>query len=129
MTIVKFFMWETRHSIADGETLLTILKTLNQTQEVSRVLLGSRTFVPVSWICKKPTAVLHKSTESEIISLDAGLRADGLLLHDLWDKVIEVQLSTNNNSQPNVRAYRKLMLLFIPKPRPRKSQEDMRLIS
>ena len=30
----------------------------------------SHTFVPISWVCKKQTAVSHKSTEFEIISLD-----------------------------------------------------------
>ena len=30
------------------------------------------------WMCKKQTAVSHSLTESEIISLDAGLRLDGL---------------------------------------------------
>ena len=35
---------------------------------------GSHTFVPISWMCKKQTAVSHSSTESEIISLDTGLR-------------------------------------------------------
>ena len=40
-------------------------------------IFGSRTFVPVSWMCKKQTAVSHSSTESEIISLDTGLRLDG----------------------------------------------------
>ena len=35
---------------------------------------GSDTFVPTSWMCKKQTSVSHSSTESEIISLDAGLR-------------------------------------------------------
>ena len=32
-------------------------------------IFGSRTFVPISWMCKKPTSVSHSSTESEIISL------------------------------------------------------------
>ena len=32
----------------------------------------------------------HNSTESEIISLDAGSRVDGLLALDLWALVIEV---------------------------------------
>ena len=32
-----------------------------------------------SWMCKKETSVSHSSTESEIISLDAGLRMDGNL--------------------------------------------------
>ena len=39
---------------------------------------GSHTFVPISWMCKKQTSVSHSSTESEIISLDAGLRLDGI---------------------------------------------------
>ena len=43
------------------------------------VFFGSRTFVPVSWMCMKQTSVSHSSTESEIMSLDAGLRMDGLL--------------------------------------------------
>ena len=47
-------------------------------------VFGSHTFVPISWMCKKQmckklTAVSKSSTESEIISLDAGLRLDGLL--------------------------------------------------
>ena len=33
-------------------------------------VFGSRTFVLISWMCKKQTAVFHSSTESEIISLD-----------------------------------------------------------
>ena len=42
-------------------------------------VLGSHTFVPISWMCKKETEVSHSSAESEsIISLDAGLRVDGL---------------------------------------------------
>ena len=41
-------------------------------------IFGSHTFVPISWMCKKQTSVSHSSTESEIISLDAGLRLDGI---------------------------------------------------
>ena len=63
-------------------------------------MFGSRTFVPISWMCKKQTSVSHCSTESEVISLDAGLRMDGLLALDLWDIVIKVVRSTTNNVQP-----------------------------
>ena len=35
-------------------------------------IFGSRTLVPASWMCKEQTSVSHSSTESEIISLDAG---------------------------------------------------------
>ena len=31
-------------------------------------VFGSHTFVPISWMCKKPKSVSHSSTESEIIS-------------------------------------------------------------
>ena len=48
-------------------------------------VFGSHTFVPMSWMCKKQTAVSHSSAKSEIISLDAGLRLDGLLALELWD--------------------------------------------
>ena len=51
---------------------------------------GSHTFVPISWMCKKQTAVSHSSTESEIISLDTGLRLDGILALDLWDLIVSV---------------------------------------
>ena len=37
-------------------------------------VFGSRTFVPISWMCKKQTAISHSSTESEIISMEVGLR-------------------------------------------------------
>ena len=53
-------------------------------------VFGSHTFVPTSWMCKKQTAVYHSSTESEIISLDTGLRLDGLLALDLWDLIDSV---------------------------------------
>ena len=62
-------------------------------------ICGSR--IPISWICKKQTSVSHSSTESEIISLDAGLRMDGLLSLDLWDLVIEVLRTTQGIPKPN----------------------------
>ena len=53
-------------------------------------VFGSHTFVPVSWMCKKQTSVSHSSTESEIISLDTGLRLDGLPALELWDLIVSV---------------------------------------
>ena len=50
----------------------------------------AHTFVPISWMCKKQTAVPHSSTESEIISLDTGLRLDGLPALELWDLIVSV---------------------------------------
>ena len=59
--------------------------------------LGSHTFVPISWVCKKQTSVSHSSTESEIIPLDAGLRLDGIPALDLWDLIVLVLGNTNQN--------------------------------
>ena len=63
-------------------------------------IFGSRTFVPISWMCKKQTWVSRSSRESEIISLDAGLRMDGLLALGLWDLVIEVLWTTHGRPKP-----------------------------
>ena len=53
-------------------------------------VFGSHTFVPISWTCKKQTAVSLTSTESEIISLGTGLRLDGLPALELWDLIVSV---------------------------------------
>ena len=53
-------------------------------------IFGSHTFVPISWMCKKQASVSHSSTESEIISLDTGLRLDGLPALELWDLIVSV---------------------------------------
>ena len=77
----------------------TIHKWLRQTayiltHQISRlmyfVIFGSYTFVPISWMCKKQIAVSHSSTESEIISLDTGLRLDGFPALELWDLIVSV---------------------------------------
>jgi hypothetical protein len=53
-------------------------------------LCGPNTFCPLSWICKKQGAVSHSSTESEIISMDAGMRMEALPALGLWDLALEV---------------------------------------
>ena len=53
-------------------------------------VFGSHTFVPISWMCQKQTSASHSSTESEIMSLDAGLRLDGIPALDLWDLIVAV---------------------------------------
>ena len=60
-------------------------------------IFGSHTFVPISWMCRKQTSVSHSSTESEIISLDAGLRLDGIPALDLWDLIVLVLGNTTQN--------------------------------
>ena len=47
-------------------------------------------------MCKKQTSVSHSSTESEAVSLDAGLCMDGFPALDLWDLVSDVLHSSLN---------------------------------
>ena len=60
---------------------------------------GSQTFVPINWMCKKQTSVSHSSTKAELISLDAGLRMDGIPALDLWDLIIEFFHSSPDQSE------------------------------
>ena len=53
-------------------------------------ILESHKFVPISWMCKKQTSVSHSSSESEIISMDARLRLDGIPALELWDLIVTV---------------------------------------
>ena len=66
------------------------LEDSKSTSEGTLCIFGSHTFVPASWMCKKQTAVSHSSAESEIISLDTGLRLDGLPALKLWDLIVSV---------------------------------------
>ena len=78
------------------------LEDLKSTSGGILCILRSRTFVPTSWMCKKRTSVSHSSTESEVVSLDAGLRMDGIPALDLWDVVVELLHVPSN--QPRARS-------------------------
>ena len=89
-------MWETQRSIVDWDysntqTFLATLKTRHRLRSGLLCFFGTRAFV--SWECKKQTTVSH--TESEVISLYAGLRTNGIPALDCWDLVMEVLHSRN----------------------------------
>ena len=92
----KIYTWVTLPNNADWDCFKTlILREILKIQNTSGgtlCIFGSHTFVPRSWMCKKQTAVSHSSTESEIISLDNGLRLDGLPASELWDLIVSVLL-------------------------------------
>ena len=95
-------MWEILPNNADWDCfriliLREILEIQNPLLEEHCAFFGSHTFVPISWMCKKQTSVSHSSTESEIISLDTGLRLDGLPALELWDLIVSVFGSTTQN--------------------------------
>ena len=57
-----------------------------------------KSYICSNWMCKKETSVSHSSTESEINSLDAGLRLDGKPALDLWDLIVAVLHGNTNQS-------------------------------
>ena len=89
---------------------------------------GSHTFVPISCMFQKQTSVSHNSTESEIVSLDAGLHMDGLPALDLMDTVIEVLRSTNNTVKPNHDSIRETCARPNPKTKTPTDKERKMLI-
>ena len=74
------------------------LEDSKSTSDGTLCIFGSHTFVPISWMCKKQTLVSHSSTESGIISLDAGIRMDGIPALDLWDLIVTVLHGNTNQS-------------------------------
>ena len=93
MNTNNIVLWVILQNNADWDcftNLREILRIQNPLLEEHCAIFGSHTFVPVSWMCKKQTSVSHSSTESEIISLDAGLRLDGLLALEFWDLFLSV---------------------------------------
>ena len=85
MNTYNIDMWEILPSNADWDCsriliLREILKIQKSISGGTSCIFGSRTFVPISWM----------STESEIISLDTGLRLDGLPVLELWDLIVSV---------------------------------------
>ena len=66
------------------------LKDSKSTSGCFIALVGSSTFVPITWFCKKQTAVSHSSSEAEVIALDAGMRIEGVPSLVLWEQVLEV---------------------------------------
>ena len=63
-----------------------------------RFLEAIRLFQSVGCL-KKQTSASHRSTESGIISLDAGLRLDGIRALDLWDLIVTVLHGNANQSK------------------------------
>ena len=74
-----------RHALIQDSDFAGDLDDSKSTSGKILCIFGSLTFVSISWMCKKQTSVSHSSTEAEIISLDAGLRMDGVLALDLCD--------------------------------------------
>ena len=57
-------------------------------------IIGSRTFVPISWMCKKTTCSVTQLHRVRGGILGRGFRMDDIPAPDVWDLVIEVPYSS-----------------------------------
>ena len=95
-------MWVILQNNADWDCFKTpILQEILRIQNLLRVehcafLEVMHLFQKVGCV-RKQTSVSHSSTESEIISLDTGLRLDGLPALELWDLIVSVLGNTNQS--------------------------------
>ena len=100
-------MWKTLQNNTDWDCIKTpILQEILRIQNLRQVEHCAfsetiRLFQSVGCVRNK-TSVTHSSTESEIISLDAGLRLDGIPALDLRDLIVAV-LHGNTNQNDQVR--------------------------
>ena len=98
-------MWAMRLNIVDwglfqDSDFAGDLKTQNQHQAEFSAFLDVEHVYQSVGCAKKQTSVSHSSTESEIMSVDAGLRMDGSLALDFWDLFIEVLRTTHGIPKP-----------------------------
>ena len=108
MNTNNIVMWVTLQNNADWDCFKTqILQEILRIQNLFRVehcaFLEVIHLFQSGWMCKKQTSVSHSSTESEIISLVAGLRLDGLPALELWDLIIAVLANTNQSHKEQGR--------------------------
>ena len=88
-------MWVILLNNADWDCFKTL--TSREISKIQNPLLEEHCAFWKSYICSNKLDVqetdfsfTHSSAEAEVISLDAGLRVDGIPALDLWDLVIEV---------------------------------------
>ena len=108
MTTNNIVMWLTlakqcRLGLFQDSDFVGDLEDSKSTSGGTLCVFGSQTFVPIRLMCKKQTSVSHSSTESEIISLDAGLRLDGIPALELWDLIVSVLGNMTQTTERTVR--------------------------
>ena len=73
------------------------------------VFYGPNTFFPLSWICKKQTAVSRSTTEAEVISLAHSLFSEALPTLQLWCRFLkrEVRLDVLKDNEATLKIIKK----------------------
>ena len=83
-------------------------------------ICGSHTLVLTSWMYKKQTSVSHSSRESEVISLDASLRMDGIPALDF---------SSSNQVQDHVNRAKQSKKITSKQTKIQNKQDNMDLVN
>ena len=73
------------------------------------VFYGPNTFFPLSWICKKQTAVSRSTTEAEVISLAYSLFSEALPTLQLWCGILkrDVRLEVLEDNEATIKIIKK----------------------
>ena len=87
-----------------------IFKSQKRFEEDVLCMSGSYTFAPARWTCKKQISVSHSSNKSEIMSLDASLRIDGIPALKLWYFLVIV---LRNSKRVQGKLSRDTILFFV----------------
>ena len=73
------------------------------------VLVGPNTYYPLQWSSRKQTSVSRSTTESEVVSLAAGLYGDALPMMSLFDLLLDkdCELEVLEDNQATITVIRK----------------------
>ena len=66
------------------------LRTSKSTSGFFCAVVCPNTFMPIIAFAKKQTAVSHSSTESEMVSLEEGIRSEALPILTFWEHVVQL---------------------------------------
>ena len=73
------------------------------------VLVGPNTYFPLQWSSRKQTSVSRSTTESEVVSLAAGLYGDALPMLSMWDLLLDrkCELEVCEDNQATITVVKK----------------------
>ena len=66
------------------------LQTSKSTSGLFIAIVGPNTFVPITNFAKRQASVSHSTTESEMVSLEEGLRSEALPIITFWEHVTQL---------------------------------------
>ena len=72
------------------------------TSATMHCLIGPRTYVPLTWMCKKRGYVSHSSTEAELVALEMAVRMEVLTGLQLCDQVLDIYDGTKSKEFRNL---------------------------